>query len=355
MEFIVHGSWPEESSPGLHSGPVLLHNGDSGKKYRECLFACGEAAFKRHGPAKFESRKLYFTCSSKWFEPGSFFTHFSMNHSMGQILATSAVRLRRSVASGLRGGLDLLCPSRCLACDDLLESDEVPFCEPCRLQMTLPATHSCPRCGGKRGAAAVDSMSHCGHCRETPFAFERAVTLGLYEGELRRLVLHMKTERQGVLAAGMAALLWQERKTALKSLEADCIIPVPMHRARKFWRGVNSPEILAAELGQYLRRPVWRHLVGRPKATKPQFRLTPKQRIANLRDAFAVRQRQFAWFPPFLTPTGICGRRILLVDDILTTGSTLNMLSQILLEAGANSVVAVVMARSVGNAGRNLL
>lgn len=255
----------------------------------------------------------------------------------------------------LRPGLDLLFPPGCVLCGAGIDTyaDAVMLCDPCSRPMTLPASHCCPRCGAKcitsfpddheilvhQGRNLVPSFP-CPQCQTTPPLFHRTIVLGEYEAELRQLVLRMKSDRRGILARAGAALLWQERETMIRDISADFIIPIPMHRARRFWRGVNSPHILAEELAERTGIDLAASMVRRVKATRPQFRLTPKQRFENMREAFRFANKGAA---------GQCrGCRIFLVDDILTTGATCNALSRLLLDAGAAAITVIALARARG-------
>jgi len=130
---------------------------------------------------------------------------------------------------------------------------------------------------------------------------------------------------------------------------SDFIVPVPMHYARRIVRGVNNPEFLAEELGRRLKIPVLSNLVRRMRSTNVQFELTPKQRALNVKDAF--RLKPDLWKRLCRTSPGkiLTGKKVLLVDDILTTGATVNEISQLLLANGAASVDVCVFARAAGD------
>lgn len=181
----------------------------------------------------------------------------------------------------------------------------------------------------------------CPHCRDSLFYFQRAVTLGAYDGMLRELVLDMKTDRRGLLAGASASLLGEIREKTLRESGIEVVVPVPMFFARRFWRGVNSPDLIAETLARRLGLPVFKRLMTRVKATRPQFRLTPRQRSRNLDGAFVLHgsSRKIA--------AAFDGKHVLLVDDILTTGSTCNAASRLLLDAGASAITVAVLARAV--------
>ncbi|HSQ91502.1 MAG TPA: phosphoribosyltransferase family protein [Nitrospiraceae bacterium] len=119
-------------------------------------------------------------------------------------------------------------------------------------------------------------------------------------------------------------------------IDVDVVIPVPLHPARLRTREFNQSLLLADQLGRYLALPVWVTNLVRIAATDPQTTLTRQARLRNLRKAFAIRR-----------PQDIAEKRILLVDDVFTTGTTLNECAKTLRKAGAGPVFALTLARTV--------
>ena len=178
----------------------------------------------------------------------------------------------------------------------------------------------------------------CVHCNQSELAFSRSVVLGEYGFELRKAVLKMKTDNAGFLAMNMSRLFLRERREQLLEWDAGVVIPVPMHFLRRFHRGVNSPLIFARELAETLGVPLGQSLIRRTRYTKPQFHLNEQQRRKNVKGAFALVG----------SPQKIKGKRILLVDDIMTTGATCHEIASVLKKSGADSVLAAVFARAEG-------
>lgn len=234
--------------------------------------------------------------------------------------------------------LDLLCPPTCPLCGESQEEFR-PFCEKCEEQLATPDGEFCPRCGGRRfQRTRNEKIDACKRCRTTDFRFRRVIALGEYERELRKLVLRMKTERSGLSARAAVELLWKYRESGLRQAEADFVVAVPMHRHRRFSRGVNAPDLLASELARKLRIPFFRRLLRRVRRTDLQYMLSVQDRKSNVDGAFAVAGK----------PNAVSGKRILLVDDILTTGATCNEIAGILRRSGAESVTVCVLARAEG-------
>ena len=251
--------------------------------------------------------------------------------------------------------LDLLCPPICSICDEVIENSTINagvLCSGCLQKIVTPDGRFCRRCGGRR-VVATNNPNECHRCRTTGFRFKRAIALGEYENDLRLLALKTKTDRTGILAISAARTLAIHRRDDLEEARADYIVPVPMHRSRRAERGVNAPDLLAEELGQQLKIPVAKHLVQRIRQTDLQYTLSRQARAANMSGAFATRATNFWTKLSFrCSPTSLVGKNVLLVDDILTTGSTCNEITKVLLAAGVRSVTVAVLARAEGNVHR---
>ena len=169
----------------------------------------------------------------------------------------------------------------------------------------------------------------------------RSIALGNYHDELREAVLRMKRPAGEPLANAMGRLLAQECRAAFEQFAPTVILSVPMHWTRRIVRGTNSPELLAAVLGKALgTRVAWRGLVRR-RRTAHQNELPREHRAENVRGAFRVGMRR-----------NLRGARVLLVDDVLTTGSTANEATKVVRRAGAAAVAIAVLARAEGHGGK---
>jgi ComF family protein len=237
---------------------------------------------------------------------------------------------------GLCGGLlHLLYPGACHACATALPPGAGPFCAGCRKALTVDPYPQCPRC-----AASVGPFAHvadgCPRCRGTPFTFERAVRLGPYEGRLREVILRMK-HASGEALAELVGRLWAECAEArLRALGADVVVPVPLHWRRRWWRGYNQSEALAQPLAARLGLPCRPSWLRRVRHTPEQKGQSPGAKLENVRGAFRARG------------SGLAGRTVLLVDDVLTTGATAGEAARALRQGGARRVVVAVLARWAG-------
>ncbi len=247
-------------------------------------------------------------------------------------------RLRQGISVLATAGGGLLFPPRCVCCDaELLEADgRWSFCADCLARLAPSAWHGCRRCGGEIVECDF-SPDRCPHCSNLSLRFDAAVTLGSYHAGLREVVLRMKRPSHNALSLAMGRLLAQRRREELLGLQTSVIVPIPMFWARRLGRGINNPDVLAGCLGQSLGIPVRHHILIRHRNTLPQAHLPPSRRFENVRGAFRVRN-----------PDAVRDARVLLVDDVLTTGATCSEAAKMLKQAGAASVAVAVVARAQG-------
>jgi ComF family protein len=225
----------------------------------------------------------------------------------------------------------------CVSCAHVLESPtRSPVCDRCWQNLRRYTPPWCVRCGAP--AARADAPHECLPA-SSPISALRA--LGPYEGVLRELLHALKFDRRRSLAAPLAGLLRSVDETMLEG--ADALIPVPLHPWRQWRRGFNQ----AAEVANALRGrgvPVW-PAIRRTRATKPQFELDAGARHDNVHAAIALAGRT-SW-QRARWARRIVGRTLVLVDDVTTTGATLDACADVLLRHGAREVRAVTIGRVV--------
>lgn len=226
----------------------------------------------------------------------------------------------------------VLAPS-CAACGELLEHPtRGPVCRGC-WHSILPLTPPlCDRCGDPLPSWRVISrpLAVCPRCRRRPPYVARAAAVGAYDGALRAIVHAIKYEGRRSLARPLAGLIRQSCSAVLDG--ADFVVPVPLHPSRRRSRGFNQAIDLARHLGPRAVRAL-----KRTRATPSQTGLPAVQRHRNMRDAFAPARRA-----PNLT-----GTIVVLVDDVSTTGATIDSCARVLAQMGAREVRAVTAARVV--------
>jgi ComF family protein len=183
-------------------------------------------------------------------------------------------------------------------------------------------------------AALLHGTALCALCRRGAFSFERARSFGWHEGALRGIIQQFKYRDMRPLAKPLAARL----SAILAGMDAgslDLVLPVPLHRNRERLRGFNQAGSLAKHLAKQARMPLGGRDCVRVRDTRPQTGLRGAERRKNVRGAFAVPH-----------PERVRGRRVLLVDDVLTTGATVDACARALKQAGAQSVWVVTLARA---------
>ena len=249
--------------------------------------------------------------------------------------------LGRGLGRLLTLGTDLLLPPACNFCGaDLPSLAEPPlFCDPCRQAFLTIEGAVCRRCAAPTGPGRVEA--DCPRCRDRRYHFQAALALGVYQGPLRDAVIRMKQRVHEALTLSMGYLLADQVGQCLADAPPDLLVPVPSHWLKRLWRGVNGPDLLSEAIGRRLGVPAADDVIRCRRRTQKQGTLMPSERAANVRDAFA-----------FNNDYDILGSHILLVDDILTTGSTASEAARMLRRAGAARVTVAVVARGVGLAQR---
>ena len=225
----------------------------------------------------------------------------------------------------------LIAPT-CAACNLLLEAPtRGPVCPSCWNGIVRLSPPLCVGCGDPLPGWRVISVgaSTCPRCRLRRSAISSARAIGAYEGSLRAILHALKYGKRPSIARPLARLMADAAGDLLPGV--DLVVPVPLHRRRRRARGFNQAEELARHLG-----PRWQPVLRRTRATPSQTDLPAADRHANVRNAFALRRR-----------ADVAGLTVLLVDDVSTTGATLQACARALRLAGAREVRALTAARVV--------
>jgi competence protein ComFC len=233
----------------------------------------------------------------------------------------------------LRAVASLFYPAVCAVCHaPVARGDYV--CQSCLDKAQRIVAPFCAKCS-EPYSGAIDGEFTCANCANRTLSFDAAVSAYRSRGVIRFVILQFKYNRQLHLRHPVAEWLQEAMNDArLRDRTFDLIIPVPLHRARLRERGFNQAEMLGKILAQRMNVRLSRAL-ERIRYTTTQTAFDRTDRMENLRGAFRLRRR-----------IDVRGLRLLLVDDILTTGSTLSECARVLREAGAQSVYAVTAARA---------
>ena len=248
------------------------------------------------------------------------------------------------------GALELVYPSTCLACDaGLMVSGKHPglarwLCKPCLDELTAIVPPCCSVCG-EPFAGAMDRAFKCYNCDGRRMAFNFAISGFRAAGPLRELIHRFKYSGdlalRGVLADALIHTL-EEPRLAVEDLSTWLLVPVPLHWLREMRRGFNQSWELCRELSQRTGIPA-AQVMRRSRRTSTQAKLNRQERLENLRGVFSLRRS----FPlPVRQRPDIRGKKVLLVDDVLTTGATAHECAKVLKrEAGVEKVVVITAAR----------
>jgi ComF family protein len=230
-------------------------------------------------------------------------------------------------------------PSGCRICRNLLtSSSRVPICEECLASFAKVQGPCCEVCGLPLPGFGNDvgEIRLCPACQQRIYAFERARSFAVYQDAVVKAILLLKFEQIEPLGGWFASRLAEIVKAEGDRLAADVVVPVPLHKTRERERGYNQAALIAEPLAKKLRLPHKAVLLMRTKARPDKQILSLEERWESVRGAFATRPG-----------SQVDNQRVLLVDDVLTTGATLDACARALREAGATSVVVLTAARAV--------
>ena len=230
-------------------------------------------------------------------------------------------------------------PKRCIACGRLMPMPEHRdsarirpwFCEECSQDVNMVVPPFCIQCG--RVFESRAGPKHlCKKCMDKKNKFTKARATAIYEGSVKRAILNYKYRRNAALARPLGALLKEAYDNYYGNNETDFIIPVPLHIRRLRWRKFNQAWLLIDKWKAPDFPTLLPDVLVRKRWTRPQAGLDNKERAKNIKGAFAINH-------------DVKGKSILLVDDVFTTGATVNECSKVLLAGGAKQVDILTLAR----------
>lgn len=228
---------------------------------------------------------------------------------------------------------DALFPPLCIACGELLPGADEVFCTKCRLFVQYLDRSHCPVCGAAYpDSPAADHL--CGRCLRQKPRFDTARAVCAYEGIVLDAIHKFKYGRNLTVGAALARLLAGFKFAGMDVASFDLILPVPLHIRRLRQRGFNQSLILARALAKKNKLALDFSTLKRKNPTRSQTGLDKKERGSNVRGAFRV-----------FSPQKLKGKNVLIVDDVYTTGATLNECAKTLKKAGAAMVGAITLAR----------
>ena len=228
--------------------------------------------------------------------------------------------------------LEILYPGRCAVCDEI-EVTGRGICPSCRNKVQAAGEPACKKCG----KPLVDEREEfCSDCGKKQHVYTQGKAVFIYEGGIRNSMYRFKYGNKREYAEFYADVAAEKYGAWLKKIKAQVLIPVPMYFWKKRLRGYNQAEVFAQALGRKTNIPVDRHLVKRVRNTTPQKELNESQRRSNLKNAFQ------------LVPDIVKYKEVVLVDDIYTTGSTMDELSKILKSSGVRNIYYICISIGEG-------
>jgi len=231
-----------------------------------------------------------------------------------------------------RALLNLLFPPRCPICDKIRCSKENGFCPECRKKIRYIREPRCMKCGKQ---LMEEEQEYCEDCRSRRHRYMQGRALydyGTVAGAIYKFKYKGKKEYGAIFGEEMAYFLGDY----IRRVKPDALIPVPLYSARKRVRGYNQAQVLAEVLGKHLNLPVRADLIKRVKNTKALKKLNRKERLNNLKNAF------------ILEGNGVKLNTVIIVDDIYTTGSTIDAMAEVFLKAGVEKIYFVALAIGEG-------
>jgi ComF family protein len=231
--------------------------------------------------------------------------------------------------------VDLLLPDVCNGCDAAPPVSH-GLCEPCSIElMKLCGLPYCPRCGSTLGPHIEAAFEEgCFACPSPLPRFARTVRLGPYAAPLRHFVRELKYRRQVAMLRRLGRLLGEAVDGCDDVGELDVVVPIPSYWSRRLLRGIDHAVLLAGAVAEHMDLPIAPAL-RRVRNTRPQVGCSRTKRIENVRQAFQA-----------VGGDDLAGARVLLIDDVTTTGATASECARTLLQAGAVRVTLAVVAKS---------
>ncbi len=229
--------------------------------------------------------------------------------------------------------LDLLYPRHCPICKEIRPYGKGSVCRECFGKLKRVEPPYCMKCGR---TLEQEEEEYCQDCLKIPKHYKRGFPVFFYKDPLKEALYDFKYKNQRDYGAFFAGCMYEQYSEEFKRLSIDGIVPVPIYRSRRRKRGYNQAEILALQLGKRLNIPVYPHYLERIVDTNPQKELNDKERMKNLKNAFKIGQNKIKL------------NQILLVDDIYTSGATVEACTGVLLVAGAEEVYYTSVAIGKG-------
>ncbi len=229
--------------------------------------------------------------------------------------------------------LDIIYPVRCPLCGDIVVPKGNKSCPSCKAKLPYIQEPSCMKCSKP---LEQEEKEYCSDCERKAYHFDRGYAVWTYNDVMKKSVANFKYHGRKEYAAFYIEEVVERYSDKIKRMKPDAIVPVPVHRSKYLERGYNQADILARGIGKMVGVPVVSDLLLRNKKTMPQKELSDIERLRNLTGAFRWNEAASRRYGRDLA-------RLLLVDDIYTTGSTIEACTNILKSQGVLEVYFIVL------------
>lgn len=229
--------------------------------------------------------------------------------------------------------LDMLYPIRCPVCGDIVTPKDRKICIPCEKKLQVITEPRCKKCSKP---IEQDQREYCSDCERKTYHYEYGFSLWVYDPIMKKSISDYKYRYKKEYAEFYIEEIIKNYGDKIKALRLDALIPVPIHKSKYRERGYNQADILAKGIGKKLNIPVLSNLLIRNKKTLPQKQLDDKERLRNLQEAFEFNESLAKSYQNRLN-------RLMLVDDIYTTGSTIEACTNVLKQNGVSQVYFITL------------
>ncbi|MDD3172808.1 MAG: ComF family protein [Herbinix sp.] len=234
--------------------------------------------------------------------------------------------------------LDIIYPVRCPICGDIVIPKGEKICSSCRDKLPYIKEPRCMKCSKP---LELQEKEYCSDCERKKYNFDKGYAVWVYNEDMRHSIAYFKYNSKKEYAKFYIEEMLCYYSKHIEKLAPDVIVPIPIHRSKYLERGFNQADILAKGIGKELGLPVLSKLLIRNKKTLPQKKLSDKERLKNLQEAFQFNKKEANSYDKKVT-------KVLLIDDIYTTGSTMEACTNVLKSNGITQVYFLVLCIGKG-------
>lgn len=234
--------------------------------------------------------------------------------------------------------LDIIYPVRCPICNEIVIPKGTKICASCWEKLHYIKEPRCKKCSKP---IELEEKEYCSDCQRKNFNFEKGYAVWEYDAVMQHSIANFKYHNKKEYAKFYIQEMVEYYSDCIRKISPDVIVPIPIHRSKYLERGYNQTEILALGIGNKLEIPVLSHLLIRNKKTLPQKQLSDKERLRNLMEAFCYNDKLVNTYHETI-------KKVLLIDDIYTTGSTIEACTNVLKANGISEVYFIVLCIGKG-------